>query len=162
MKEYEGLWMDETKRESLVAAKAMLVAARTATLSVIDPETAGPFGALVNVAVDDASCPIILTSTLSRHTQGLLKDARASIMVQGVIPEVQDPLTEMRLTVTGQFSPTKAADIRSRYLQRHPYAALYVDFGDFAFWQMAPDKLFIVAGFGRVYSFDFVDLLRVA
>jgi heme iron utilization protein len=154
--------MDETKRESLLAAKLMLAAARTATLSVIDPETGGPFGALVNVAVDDASCPIILTSTLSRHTQGLLKDARASIMVQGNIPEGRDPLTEMRLTVTGLFSPSRTEDVRRCYLLRHPYAELYVDFGDFGFWQMAPDKLFVVAGFGRVYSFAFDEVLRVS
>jgi heme iron utilization protein len=149
--------MDETKRESLVAAKAMLAAARTAALSVIDPETAGPFGALVNVAVDAELRPIILTSTLSRHTQGLLKDVRASIMVQGVIPEDRDPLTEMRLTVTGTFAASEGSDVRKCYLARHPYAELYVDFGDFGFWRMTPEKLYVVAGFGRVYSFDFDD-----
>jgi heme iron utilization protein len=154
--------MDETKRESLVAAKAMLVAARTAALSVIDPETGGPFGALVNVAVDGDLRPIILTSTLSRHTQGLLKDARGSIMVQGVIPEDRDPLTEMRLTVTGKFASSESKDARKCYLARHPYAELYVDFGDFVFWQMTPEKLYVVAGFGRVYSFDFADLSRIA
>jgi heme iron utilization protein len=146
--------MDETKRESLVAAKAMLAAARTATLSVIDPETGGPFGALVNVAVDGELRPIILTSTLSRHTQGLLKDGRASIMVQGVIPEDRDPLTEMRLTVTGTFAASEAQAVRDCYLKRHPYAELYVDFGDFGFWHMVPEKMYVVAGFGRVYNFD--------
>lgn len=146
--------MDETKRESLVAAKAMLQAARTATLSVIDPETEAPFGALVNVAVDADFNPVILTSTLSRHTQGLLKDSRASIVVQGVMPEGRDALTEMRLTVTGNFFAVEKQDVRQSYLQRHPYAELYVDFGDFGFWQMRPEKLYVVAGFGRVYSFE--------
>jgi heme iron utilization protein len=154
--------MDETKRESLVAAKAMLAAARTAALSVIDPETGGPFGALVNVAADDELRPIILTSTLSRHTQGLLKDARGSIMVQGVIPEDRDPLTEMRLTVTGKFASSESAAVRKCYLARHPYAELYVDFGDFGFWHLLPDKLHVVAGFGRVYSFDFTELSQIA
>jgi heme iron utilization protein len=147
--------MDETKRESLSAARTMLAAARTATLSVLDPETGGPFGALVNVAVDAELRPIVLTSTLSRHTQGLLKDARASIMVQGVIPGDRDPLTEMRLTVTGNFVGSEDVDVRKSYLARHPYAELYVNFGDFGFWHMVPEKLFVVAGFGRVYSFDF-------
>jgi heme iron utilization protein len=151
--------MDETKRESLEAAKAMLLAARTATLSVIDPETKGPFGALVNVAVDGGLRPIILTSTLSRHTQGLLKDARASIMVQGVVPEDRDPLTEMRLTVTGNFIASEDQAARTCYLKCHPYAELYVDFGDFGFWHMVPEKLYVVAGFGRVYSFDFADVV---
>ncbi len=145
--------MDETKRQSLVAAKAMLENARTATLSVIDPDSGGPFGALVNVAVDAALSPIILTSTLSRHTQGLLKDTRASIMVQGIIPPDRDPLTDMRLTLTGKFQAVDDSQCRACYLQRHPYAELYVDFGDFGFWQMVPEKLFVVAGFGRVYSF---------
>ena len=151
--------MNETKRESLLAAKAMLAAARTATLSVIDPETQGPFGALVNVAVDADLRPIILTSTLSRHTQGLLKDARASIMVQGIVPEDRDPLTEMRLTVTGTFLASEDQAMRACYLKRHPYAELYVDFGDFRFWQMTPEKLYVVAGFGRVYNYDFAEVI---
>jgi heme iron utilization protein len=154
--------MGETKRESLRAAKTMLQVARTATLSVIDPETGGPFGALINVAVDGDLRPIVLTSTLSRHTQGLLKDARGSIMVQGVIPEDRDPLAEMRLTVTGRFVASEAQSMRACYLERHPYAELYVDFGDFGFWHMVPEKLYVVAGFGRVYSFDFADLSQIA
>ena len=147
--------MDDQKQLSLHEAKGMLETARTATLSVIDPETGGPFGALVNVAVDAKSCPIVLTSTLSRHTQGLLKDARGSIMVQGEIPLDRDPLTEMRMTVTGTFAKSGDAGVRKTYLVRHPYAELYADFGDFAFWHMLPEKLYVVAGFGRVYSYDF-------
>jgi heme iron utilization protein len=153
--------MDDQKQISLQQAKVMLAAARTATLSVIDPDTGGPFGALVNVAVDAKSCPIVLTSTLSRHTQGLLKDPRASIMVQGEIPLDRDPLTEMRMTVTGTFAKSEDAGVRKTYLVRHPYAELYADFGDFAFWHMVPDKLYVVAGFGRVYNYDF-DALRSA
>lgn len=145
--------MDETKRESLVAAKTMLVRARTGTLSVFDPETGAPFGALVNVAIDDDLNPIILTSTLSRHTQGLLKDARGSIVIQGIIPEDRDPLTDMRLTVTGSFTSSRDEELRSIYLKRHPYAELYADFGDFSFWHMSTEKLYVVAGFGRVYNF---------
>jgi heme iron utilization protein len=153
--------MDDQKQISLQQAKVMLAAARTATLSVIDPDTGGPFGALVNVAVDAKSCPIVLTSTLSRHTQGLLKDSRASIMVQGEIPLDRDPLTEMRMTVTGTFAKSEDPGVRKTYLARHPYAELYADFGDFAFWHMVPDKLYVVAGFGRVYNYDF-DALRSA
>jgi heme iron utilization protein len=147
--------MDDQKQLSLQQARVMLAAARTATLSVIDPETGGPFGALVNLAVDAMLCPIVLTSTLSRHTQGLLKDPRASVMVQGDIPLDRDALTEMRMTLTGTFKTSDAEAIRKTYLARHPYAALYADFGDFAFWHMVPEKLYVVAGFGRVYSYDF-------
>ncbi len=153
--------MDDIKHDSLMAAKAMLAAARTATLSVVDPETQAPFGALVNVAVDADLNPIILTSTLSRHTQGLLKDARGSLVVQGVIPLDRDPLTEMRLTVTGTFRMSESADVRSCYLLRHPYAELYANFGDFSFWHMTTEKLYVVAGFGRVYNFEMGDVRAI-
>lgn len=154
--------MDDVKRDSLIAAKAMLAAARTATLSVVDPETAAPFGALVNVAVDADMNPIILTSTLSRHTQGLLKDNRGSLVVQGIIPVDRDPLTEMRLTVTGTFATSREAEVRDLYLQRHPYAEIYADFGDFSFWHMTAEKLYVVAGFGRVYSFTMSDVRAIS
>jgi heme iron utilization protein len=153
--------MDDQKQVSLAEAKVMLSVARTAALSVIDPDTGGPFGALVNVAIDGGMRPIILTSTLSRHTQGLMKDARASIMVQGEIPKDRDPLTEMRMTLTGRFTTSEEKAVRSTYLARHPYAELYADFGDFAFWHMTPENLYVVAGFGRVYSYDF-EALRTA
>jgi heme iron utilization protein len=153
--------MDDVKRNAAKEARAMLAVARTATVSVIDPETGAPFGALVNLALDADLNPIILTSTLSRHTQGLLKDPRASLVVQGVIPEDRDPLTEMRLTVTGAFMVSSDQMVRRHYLQRHPYAALYADFGDFSIWHMTPDKLYVVAGFGRVYNFAFSDIKAI-
>jgi len=64
-------------------------------------------------------------------------------------------LTQLRATVTGTFQKSSEPNIRSAYLAHHPYAITYADFGDFSFWQMRPDKIYVVAGFGRVYSFDF-------
>lgn len=150
--------MNQQKAESLRAAKALLREARTGTLSVVDPETGAPFGALVNVAVDQELQPVLLTSSLSRHTQGLLKDPRASIMVHVDLPKTADPLTELRVTVTGTFAGTGDAALRQAYLDRHPYAELYAGFGDFSFWHMKPEKTYVVAGFGRVYSYAFAEL----
>jgi heme iron utilization protein len=153
--------MDEQKSESLRATKALLAGVRTGTLSVSDPETGGAYGALVNVAVDGQFAPIVLVSSLSRHTQGLLKNPVASLMVHGELPKSSDPLTGLRTTVTGPFLKSKDAEIRAIFLARHPYAAMYADFGDFSFWQMQPEKIYIVAGFGRVYDFDFQALRSI-
>ena len=151
--------MDGQKRESLSAAKALLAKVRTGTLSVIDPEAGGAYGALVNVAVAGQLTPVILVSTLSRHTQGILKNPLASLMVHGDLPQDGDPLTQLRATITGRFQKSDDGSVRAAYLTHHPYAAMYADFGDFSFWRMQPEKIFIVAGFGRVHSFDFADLL---
>ena len=151
--------MEQAKIDSLVETRRLLLANQTATLSVLDPETSGPYGALVNFAVAGRVQPVILVSSLSRHTQALLKDPRASLMVQSPLPAKGDPLTELRATITGSFTKNTDADVRAAYLQRHPYAELYANFGDFSFWMMQPEKLYVVAGFGRVYSFDFQNLV---
>ena len=153
--------MEQQKAESLLEAKNLLISARNATLSVIDPETGGPFGTLVNVAVDAEATPVLLVSKLSRHVQALLKDPRASVMVAGPPPLDRDPLTELRLTVTGHFKICKKPESRQVYLARHPYASLYADFGDFNFWRMRPDRIFVVGGFGRIYASDFKDILDI-
>ena len=154
--------MEQAKIDSLQVVKSLLLQNATASLSVIDPETAGPYGALVNVAANHEFCPIILVSSLSRHTQALLKDDRASLMLQSPPPQEGDPLTELRATVTGRFVKNTDADVQETYLKRHPYAELYAGFGDFSFWLMQPEKLYVVAGFGRVYSFDFSDVQALA
>jgi heme iron utilization protein len=153
--------MDQ-KMASLQESRQVLRAAKTGSLSVLDFETGGPLGALVNVAFSDAFEPIILTSTLSRHTQCLDRDGRASVMVTGVLPVTGDPLTAFRATMTGTFSRVSNDTSRELFLKNHPYAELYASFGDFGFWRMAPSKLFVVAGFGRVYNYDATDLCAVA
>jgi heme iron utilization protein len=149
---------NDQKKASLAEARDVWRAARTGTLSVLDFETGGPLGALVNVAVTATYAPIILTSTLSRHTQCLDRDGRASVMVTGLLPTEGDSLTGFRATLTGIFTRTKDTDISSTYLAQHPYADLYAGFGDFGFWMMSPAKLYIVAGFGRVYNYDASEL----
>jgi hypothetical protein len=37
---------------------------------------------------------------------------------------------------------------RARYLTRHPDAAGWVDFGDFAFWRLDVEEVYMVGGFG--------------
>lgn len=150
---------NDQKKASLAEARDVWRAARTGTLSVLDFETGGPLGALVNVAVTATYAPIILTSTLSRHTQCLDRDGRASVMVTGLLPTEGDSLTGFRATLTGFFRRTTHTDISAIYLAQHPYADLYAGFGDFGFWLMNPEKLYIVAGFGRVYNYGASELV---
>ncbi len=150
--------MEDQRKTSLRDAGSLLDTARTATLSVLDVETGGPYGALINVAVDTETRPLILVSELSRHTQALRKDPRASVMVHAELPKTADPLTELRVTVTGRFTPVEDPSVVQRYLARHPYAETYAGFRDFTFWRMDPQKLYVVAGFGRIFAYDFAEL----
>jgi heme iron utilization protein len=150
----------DPKVASLMTARAVLKTARTAALAVLDFDTGGPLAALVNVAVLDDFTPIVLTSKLSRHTQCLDRDGRASLLVTGELPQEGDALTGFRASLTGSFRRDDDPALRDAYLTRHPYAELYAGFGDFGFFRMQTDKLYVVAGFGRVYSYDAAALLN--
>ncbi len=132
--------------------KSILARAKTGTLSVIDFETGGPFGALVNVATDLNDIPLFLFSTLARHTKCLVADRRASLMVSE-LPNEGDPLVGFRATIVGHAEQLRGEHLRSRYLAKHAYAETYIDFGDFGFWCLKPERVFVVGGFGRIQAF---------
>ncbi len=129
--------------------RKILMAAKTCTLSTISHKDGAPFGALANIATDVSGRPVLLMSTLAWHTQNLIADARASVMVAEVLDK-GDALTGPRVTVLGRFARNDDAGLRACYLAHHPYAQLYADFGDFSFWLMTPSSVHGVAGFGRI------------
>jgi putative heme iron utilization protein len=54
------------------------------------------------------------------------------------------------------------ARLRRRYLARHPEAAIYADFGDFAFWRLKPEVIHAVAGFGRIETLSAAEVFPPA
>lgn len=82
-------------------------------------------------------------------------------MLHAAFPADGDPQTTLRVTLSGRFAPVEgeeAAAAGRAFLACHPYAELYVGFGDFRFWRMEPTRVHIVAGFGRAYDVRFQDL----
>ncbi len=75
------------------------------------------------------------SSKLALHTQNLAADGRASLMIDGTSP-VGDPLAGGRVTLIGRAEITDSPTARPRYLARHPHAAMYADFPDFAFYRL--------------------------
>jgi heme iron utilization protein len=150
--------MDTPKQDAMAKARALLAAGGTGALSVIDVDGGAPFTTLVNVAVDRGLNPLILISDLSYHTKCLKADGRANLMLHDVISETQDPMLTYRVSLAGTFAPVPHDENKSLFIQRHPYAEMYVDFGDFNFWCMTPTQTHIIAGFGRAYSVRFKDI----
>lgn len=134
-------------------ARQLLRRARTATLSTLNREDGIPYASLVNLATDVTGWPLILVSTLAWHTRNLLADARASLLVAEP-PASGDALTGPRVTIMGRFVKVDEAGLQRRYLARHPEAAFYAGFGDFAFWRLQPIRVHAVAGFGRIETME--------
>lgn len=141
--------------EPIPVARQLLRTARSAALGTLDPQTGAPFVTLTSVATDYDGTPVILVSRLSTHTQNLLQDQRASLMIaQG---GKGDPLAHPRLTLQVQAEiagPLDLPRLRDRYLRRHPKAKLYADFPDFAFFRLVPSLVHLNGGFARAFDGD--------
>ena len=76
--------------------RTLMSLAPIATLSTLSRKHPGfPFGSLMPFALDSAGRPIFLISTMAMHTQNLLQDGRASLLVTQ--PEAEgDPLGAAR------------------------------------------------------------------
>jgi putative heme iron utilization protein len=102
-------------------------------------------------ALDERGRPLMLISSMAMHTQNLMTDGRASLLVAQ--PTAGDPLAAARLTLMGaaQTVPKPELDAaRSAYLARHANASYWVDFEDFGFWRLEPTDLYFVGGFGAM------------
>ena len=148
---------DEARR----IAKTLVRTARFGALATLEPETGVPLASRVAVAPDDAGAPVILMSSLSAHATALQANPVCSLLLGE--PGKGDPLAHPRITVIGRAvaveGGTRDPVLRHRFLARHPKAALYIGFGDFAFWRLAVERASLNAGFGKAYALRATDVL---
>ncbi|MCV3273670.1 HugZ family pyridoxamine 5'-phosphate oxidase [Roseobacter sinensis] len=140
-------------------AKTFLRSARHAALATLDPASGIPMASRISVATDSAGQPLFLISQLSGHFGALEADPRASVLLGE--PGKGDPLAHPRITVFGRaqrIADESRALLRARFLARHPKAALYADFGDFAFWRLQIEGASFNGGFGKAYQLTPEDL----
>jgi len=137
-------------------------AADRATLATMmrndQPDAGAPYASLVLAALDHDASPLLLISTLADHTRNLAADPRASLLFDGTAGR-DEPLTGPRVSVQGRAQRTDDPRHRARFLARHPGAAMYAGFKDFAFYRLEATRAHLVAGFGRIHWIAPGDLL---
>lgn len=120
-----------------------------------------PFASLVTPAAAPDLSPLLWLSSLSEHTRHLKAEPRCALLFTGAV-EGPNPQTAPRVTLTGLAEPVpepELAILKSRWLARHPYAALYADFADFSLWRVRPVGALLVGGFARATRLRLADLL---
>ena len=145
--------------DAALEARTLLRTVRSGALATLTPD-GDPYASLVSLASLPDGSPVLPLSTLAVHTQHLLADPRCSLLLDG--GGKGDPLTHPRVTLVGhavQATSDERAAWRSRFLRRHPKAALYVDFGDFSFWRVELRAARVIGGFGRIHGLTAADLL---
>jgi putative heme iron utilization protein len=132
-------------------ARTLLHLSRVGSLSTLSRKRPGyPFGSLMPFALDGEGRPVFLISTMAMHTQNLLQDGRASLLVTQ--PEAEgDPLGAARVTLVGNASIVAGLEVeeaRKLYLERHANSKYWVDFDDFSFFRLDVVDVYYVGGFG--------------
>jgi putative heme iron utilization protein len=146
--------------KSEIAADARTLARRAfkGSLASLESPSGAPYASLITLATDASGAPIFLISTLARHTRNLADDPRAAILIDGS-GEAADPLQGARLTLSGRAEKVNDEAVRRRFLARHPEAAFYADFPDFAFWRLELEGAHYIGGFGRIFDLAPGDVL---
>ena len=132
-------------------ARTLVHLGRIGSLSTLSRKHPGwPFGSVMPYGLDAAGRPSFLISTMAMHTQNMLGDSRASLLITQ--PDAsEDPLGAARVTLMGKAARVPEADlaqVRNLYLARYQNARYWVDYTDFAFYRMEILDLYYVGGFG--------------
>lgn len=134
-----------------VAAEARRVLRSAASAVLATAADGHPQASLVTPAWTGSLDGILWLSRLSPHFRQLEAEPRCSLLAAGT-PTSPNPQTAPRLSVwgrAGKVSGDEALVLKARWLARHPYAALYASFGDFALWRFVPEGAQYVGGFAR-------------
>ncbi|MGF1526691.1 MAG: HugZ family protein [Candidatus Competibacterales bacterium] len=141
-------------------AKTLLRTARWGALACLEPETEIPLASRVSVAPAMDGAPVMLISQLSSHFAALEADPRCSLLLGE--PGRGDPLAHPRITIIATArrlgDDLGRSQLRHRFLSRHPKAALYIDFADFALWRLEPQRAALNGGFGKAFALTATDL----
>ena len=131
-------------------ARTLVYLGRIGSLSTQSRKQPGfPFGSVMPYAMDEYGRPLFLISTMAMHTQNLLADARASLLVMQA--DGGDPLGASRVTLVGNVRPVEQREIaavRTLYLASYANSKYWVDYEDFSFYRMEVVDVYYVGGFG--------------
>ena len=132
-------------------ARTLVHLGRVGTLSTLSRKQPGfPFGSVMPYGLDRTGRPVFLISSMAMHTQNIVGDPRASLLVTQPGAD-RDPLGAGRVTLLGNVSAvpeTEIPETRDLYLARYENARHWVSYDDFAFYRMDLVDVYFVGGFG--------------
>ena len=155
--------MDAQTGQSLVR---LIRTQRVAALGALSDT--GPLVSMVQyVASADLSAFYIHVSRLALHTQCLLRDRRASLLIAEPDLGERDPQTLGRVSIRGEAVETQPTaghyeKVKSAYLEKFPKSTVNFGLGDFILYGIRPHHARYVAGFGQIFDLTADDFRRIA
>lgn len=148
------------KKQSIEAARDLLAQTRAGALGSINGD-GSPLVTLVAVATMEDGAPLLLLSQIAAHTQNLLREPRASLLLEGTSND-PDPMTAPRLSLNGLIVALDEDQIiaaKPRFIDKHPGSVTYDTELDFHYYRLAIESARFNQGFGRFRKLGPSDLL---
>jgi putative heme iron utilization protein len=147
----------QPQQEGRQGIKALISGARKGVLASLIPHTSAPYASLVNVACGPAGSPILLLSRLAWHTQNIIADSRACLLITEE-SIARDPLEGGRVSLLGRLKSAERGAVQDTYFSVHPTARSYAQFADFSFFTLNVETVHYVAGFGQIVTMEWSQL----
>lgn len=148
------------KKESVQAAQWLLQNCSKAAFGTAMAD-GSPLVTLVALATTADGAPLVLLSGLAAHTQNILRDPRASLLIE-TTENNDDPMTGARLSLTGRLVALEADAValaKARFVGRHANAKPYDTELDFDYYRFEIIQGRFNQGFGRFRKLGAADLL---
>jgi len=151
----------ETSDEALGLAAKLLGETKYASLAVNETGTDFPLVSRVAACFSQDTGVFFAASDLSVHSKCLTGDPKCSMMLGE--PGKGDGLAYARMTLVAETArmsndDERRAQFRDIFLQTHPKAELYIDFGDFGFYPLTLQRVLLNGGFGKAFHLNEEDL----
>lgn len=131
-------------------ARQLVAANRRGVLGTLLPKDGYPYASMVEYAPLPDGDVIMFLSRLAEHQKYLTADSRVSLLIA---PDIMadDALANPRVSLVGRAELAENRQAMAEiYLQYHPGARQYINFGDFQFYRLRVEKARYIAGFGRM------------
>lgn len=142
------------------AVAGLIEGARKGVLASLLPPGGAPYASLVNVACEEGE-PLLLLSRLAWHTQNILADERACLLISEEA-QGEDPLEGARVSLIGRLRGIERMRAEARYFLKHPKARSYARFADFNFYKLNVETAHYVAGFGQIVTIERSQLFKTS
>jgi hypothetical protein len=110
-----------------------------------------PFASAVAFVTDPRHQPVLLISRLAEHTQNVLRDERASLLLR----QADGGAEAVRATLVGSLRPLETEPLlAARYQRYHPEAAPFFELGDFALFRLETKRIRVIGGFAQAGWLD--------
>jgi hypothetical protein len=131
-------------------ARQLVAANRRGVLGTLLPKDGYPYASMVDYAPLPDGDVILFLSRLAEHQKYLTADPRVSLLIAPNIM-AENALAQPRISLVGRAELVEdRAAMAAIYVQYHPSAQQYINFGDFQFYRLRVEKARYIAGFGRM------------